>query len=233
MWRSVSVLAAALLLLPAPAARAADDLPSIGKAGDFSLAPPEVSEGASEGWYVRADAGYVAGYVDGTFSTLFADGLGGSSGHASGWSVGGGLGYRFTPWLRAEVGLDYLDLGGVNTMLGRFDADATVALASLYWDITTFAGITPYVGGGVGFAIDEITPPALFDRFGSEWRFAWSLGAGLSYALSNAWTIDLGYRYVSLGAPDLPISLPGIGGVGIDALGAHQVRIGVRYSLGE
>lgn len=235
MWRSVPVLAAALILVPASAARAADDdLPRLGKAGDFSLAPPEVSEDAAGGWYVRADAGYVAGYVDGSFNTLFVNTLPtGSSGHASGWSIGGGLGYRFTPWLRGEVSLDYLDLGGVDTLLGRFEADATVALASLYWDIITIAGFTPYVGGGVGFAIDEITPPALFDRFGSDWHFAWSLGAGVSYALSGAWSIDLGYRYVSLGAPDLPIGLPAVASVGIDTLGGHQVRIGVRYSLGE
>lgn len=238
MWRSVpvrsvSVLAAALLLLPASAARAADP-PLVGKAGDFSLVPPEVSEEAAAGFYVRADAGYVAGYVDGAFNTLFVSSLPtGSSGRSSGWSVGAGLGYRFTPWLRAEVGIDHLDLGGVNTILGRFEADSTVALASLYWDIITFAGVTPYVSGGVGFAIDRITPPAVFGEFGDDWRFAWSLGAGLSYAFSPAWTIDLGYRYVSLGAPDLPISLPVVGAVGLDALGAHQVRIGLRYSLGE
>lgn len=230
MWRSVPALAAALLLVPAAAAHAGDDLPLLGRAGDFSLAPPEVGEEDAAGWYVRADAGYVGAHVSGGFKDLFVSSLPGSSSRASsGWSVGGGLGYRFTPWLRAEVGIDHLDLGGVNTVLGRFEADSTVALASVYWDIVTFAGVTPYVGGGAGFAIDSISPPAAFPSPGADWRFAWTLGAGLSYALSSAWTIDLGYRYVSLGAPDLP----GVPGVGIDALGAHQLRIGVRYSLGE
>lgn len=230
MWRSVPVLAAALLLLPASPARAADELPLLGKAGDFSLAPPEVHEDAGGGFYVRADVGYVAGHVDGSFDSLFGSGPpGGAGGSSSGWSVGGGLGYRFTPWLRGEASIDYLDLGGVDTILGHFSADSTVALASLYWDVVTFAGITPYVSGGVGFAIDQITPPAIFDSPGNDWRFAWSLGAGLSYALSSAWSVDLGYRYVSLGAP----TLAGVPGLGIDALGGHQVRIGVRYSLGE
>ncbi|MFG1295310.1 MULTISPECIES: outer membrane protein [Xanthobacter] len=230
MWRSVSVLAATLLLAPVVAARADDDMPLLGKAGDFSLAPPDVAEEGAAGWYLRADAGYVAGYVDGSFDTLFTGALPtGGSGHSSGWSIGAGLGYRFTPWLRAEVGIDYLNLGGVDTVLGRFEADSTVALASLYWDVITLAGFTPYLSGGVGFAIDQITPPAGLPSFGDDWRFAWSLGAGVSYAVSNTWTIDLGYRYVSLGAPDLP----GITGVGIDELGGHQLRLGVRYSLGE
>ncbi|MFG1480734.1 outer membrane beta-barrel protein [Xanthobacter sp. V4C-4] len=230
MWRSVPVLAAALLLPPAGAASASDDLPLLGKAGDFSLAPPEVHEDAGSGFYARADVGYVAGHVNGTFDTLLVNTLPlGASGNSSGWSIGGGLGYRFAPWLRGEVSIDYLDLGGVDTRLGHFGADATVALASLYWDIVTVAGVTPYVSGGVGFAIDQITPPAGIPDLGNDWRFAWSLGGGLSYALSSAWTVDLGYRYVSLGAP----GLPGIAGVGIDELGGHQVRIGVRYSLGE
>ncbi|MDQ0503475.1 outer membrane protein [Xanthobacter agilis] len=230
MWRLVPVLAAALFLLPATAARAADAPLTLGKTGDFSLAPPDVTEDAASGWYLRADAGYVAGYVDGSLNTLFVDSLpSGGSGTASGWSVGAGLGYRFTPWLRADVGIDYLDLGGVDTVLGHFSAQSTVALASLYWDIITLAGFTPYVSGGAGFAIDQIAPPAFLPAPGNDWRFAWSLGAGVSYALSSAWTIDLGYRYVNLGAPDLP----GLPGIGIDALGGHQLRIGVRYSLGE
>lgn len=205
-------------------------MPQLGKAGDFSLAPPEVSEEGAAGWYMRADAGYVAAHVDGSFSTLFgSSSAAGRSGSSSGWSIGAGLGYRFTPWLRAEVGIDYLDLGGVNTMLGRFEADSTVALASLYWDVISIAGFTPYLSGGVGFAIDQISPPAGFSNFGNDWQFAWSLGAGVSYALSSAWTLDLGYRYVNLGAPDLP----GIPGVGIDELGGHQLRFGVRYSIGE
>lgn len=203
-------------------------MPTLGKAGDFTLLPPEVSEDAAAGWYMRADAGYVAGYVDGSLATLFANSFNSGSHRSSGWSIGGGLGYRFSSWLRAEVGIDYLDLGGVDTAIGRFSADSTVALASLYWDVITLSGFTPYLSGGVGFAIDNITTPSYLPDPGNDWRFAWSLGAGVSYAVSNAWTVDLGYRYVNVGAPDLP-GLP----VGIDALGGHQFRIGVRYSLGE
>lgn len=232
MLRSIRFLAAVALLCPAAAALAADPEPAsetlLGKAGDFSLAPPEVSESAANGWYLRADAGYVAGYVDGTLHNLISGGAVGNSSRSSGWSVGAGLGYRFTPWLRGEVSLDYLDLGGADTVLGRFDANATVALASVYWDVISIAGFTPYLSGGVGFAIDRISPPALMPAIDDQWKLAWSLGAGVSYAFSEAWSVDLGYRYVNVGAPDL--SIPG---VTIDALGGHQLRLGLRYSFGE
>ncbi len=228
MVRSIRFLAAVLLISPA-AAWASDEAPLLGKAGDFSLAPPEVAESAAGGWYLRADGGYVAGYVDGSLQNLIGTGAAGGSSRASGWSVGAGLGYRFTPWLRGEVGLDYLDLGGVDTVLGRFEANATVALASVYWDIITLAGFTPYLSGGVGFAIDRISPPPIIPAADDQWKFAWSLGGGVSYAFSDSWSVDLGYRYINVGAPDVAA----VPGVSVDALGGHQIRFGIRYSFGE
>jgi len=229
MWRSVSVLAA-VVLLSVPAARAGDDLPGVdlpllGKAGDFSLAPPTVAEDAASGWYVRADVGYVNSRVTepGIPGLLNGADFGGF-----GWSLGVGLGYQLLPWLRAEVSVETFDFGQADTLLGRYDANATVAMASLYWDVVTVAGFTPYVSGGVGFAIDHLAAPPAVGTGGNAWELAWSVGAGVSYALDPAWSVDIGYRYLDLGGP----SYAGLPGGGLDSLTAHQVRIGVRYSFG-
>ncbi|MFS8043423.1 outer membrane protein [Xanthobacter sp. AM33] len=202
----------------------ADMLAKLGKPGDFSIAPPEVSDDAPSGWYVRADAGYVAA-IGG--AQPVAGGLpGGLDLSGSGWSAGGGLGYRFFPFLRSEVSLDYLDLGTAGQGPGAVSASATVALASLYWDVVTVAGFTPYLSAGVGFAINSLgAGPAAFGPGGNDWQFAWSAGAGLSYALSSEISFDLGYRYVDLGSPSYG------GALFVGDAAAHQVRLGVRYML--
>lgn len=220
-------VAALLLLVAAAGARAADpqaaiDLRKLGKAGDFSLAPPDVSEDAPSGWYLRADVGYVGaggGAVSVAGSPTDRD-LGGS-----GWSAGGGIGYRFATFLRGEVSLDYLALGAADTAFGHLSASASVALASLYWDVITISGFTPYLSAGAGFAIDTVDAPFTLAPAGNDWQFAWSAGAGVSYALNPRFSFDLGYRYVSLGAPGYA------GGISASELSAHQVRLGVRYML--
>ena len=202
---------------------AADMLAKLGRPGDFSLAPPEVSDDAPSGWYMRADAGYVAS-TGGRVSTAGIPAAGDLSG--SGWSVGGGLGYRFLPVLRGEVSLDYLDLGATRNGAAQMSANATVALASLYWDVITVAGFTPYLSAGAGFSINTLdVAPAAFGPAVNDWQFAWSAGAGVSYALSSDLSLDVSYRYLDLGSP----SSAGVFAAS-DTI-AHQVRLGVRYML--
>ncbi|MDI4658775.1 outer membrane protein [Xanthobacter autotrophicus] len=198
-------------------------LAKLGRPGDFSLAPPDVSDDAPSGWYMRADAGYVASTGAHVTTGGIPAGLGLSG---SGWSVGGGLGYRFLPVLRGEVSLDYLDLGSAGNGGSELSANAAVALASLYWDVITLAGFTPYLSVGAGFSINALhVAPAAFGPAVNDWEFAWSAGAGVSYALSSDFSLDLSYRYLDLGSP------PSTGVFALSDAVAHQVRLGVRYML--
>jgi opacity protein-like surface antigen len=52
--------------------------------------------------------------------------------------------------------------------------------------------------------------------------------AGVGYQFSSAFTLDLGYRYVSLG--DVKTRRHGAG-VEMAAGGAHEMRVGVRYAF--
>lgn len=197
---------------------------SLGKPGDFSLAAPVVSEEAASGWYFRADVGYVPA----SSASLSYFGLPtGLDVSGAGWSVGGGIGYRIFPFLRAEVSLDYLTLGSASlSPLGpSVGASATVGLASVYWDIITLAGFTPYLSAGAGFAIDSLSAPAALQPGGNSWEFAWTAGAGLSFAVSSSFSLDLSYRYLDLGSPAYA------GGLSLGNATAQQVRFGLRYAL--
>lgn len=226
--RSLSASAVALLLLAgAGEVRAADPeaeamLAKLGRPGDFTLAPPDVSEEAAAGWYVRADVGYAAA-TGGSIS--YAGVPTGLDLSGAGWSVGGGLGYRVLPMLRAEASIDYLALGSAGQGIANIGASATAALASVYWDMITLAGFTPYLSAGAGFAIHTLDAPAALGATGNDWQFAWSAGAGVSYAFSASLSVDLGYRYVDLGSPAHG------GALAASDQGVHQLRFGVRYAL--
>ena len=191
------------------------------------------------------------------------------------YSVGVGVGGHLGQYLRADITADYLfdggfettsDFGGcgVNTCgAAGFDADmeAIIVLANAYVDLGTYAGITPYVGAGIGFAhIDysDITQTGCVDPTvtagttgktcgttfetstakydgDSSLRLAWSLAAGASYDVTHAFAVDAGYRYVR-------VEDGSIGHVGADAetvgydlrddgLDMHQIRLGARLKL--
>lgn len=225
MWRKVLPLGAAALT--ASAALAADPVPRLGKAGDFSLASPEVHEGPESGWYLRGDAGYVAPRSGAVTSA--AAPLNPSPDYGSGWSIGGGFGYDFSGPFRVDGTIDYFSLGSTATLAGDVGASATVGMANLYWDVGTFAGFTPYVGGGIGFGIVSLDAPAGYAQ-GNSWNFAYSVSAGVSYAFTSALSIDLGYRYVNLGSASAPMPAGSIP-LEVEGLSAHQVRLGVRYAM--
>ena len=126
-------------------------------------------------------------------------------------------------------------------------------MANAYLDLGTFAGFTPYVGGGVGAVnidYDDIDVksrcytggnvcPNQADEFENDlkgensWRFAYALTAGMSYDMTEALKLDVGYRYVDVDGGDA------FGGDGEDfasdgkddGFDRHTIQAGIRYSL--
>jgi len=81
-----------------------------------------------------------------------------------------------------------------------------------YYDIYTGTKFTPYVGAGIGMGFiktkaysGSVYPENPADNesmwFGSKnvTNFAWNIGAGLGYDITDNVTIDAGYRFVGLG----------------------------------
>lgn len=174
---------------------------------------------------------------------------------------GAGVGYRFNSMFRADVTFDYLPslkvsggwwLGPLR-LSGHAGLDSLVGLVNGYVDLdgvfpNTFGSFQPYLTAGLGFARDDldtfsgsagsasgITP---FTLTGStQMNFAWALGAGIGYALTSRWTVDVAYKYLDLGQlrTDTTLGLMGmtipLSAIKSGNLDVHTVTLGVRYAF--
>lgn len=172
-----------------------------------------------------AAAGRPGPYVSGFLGTSFArDSTINSNDAISGGSfsdqvtfdpgiyVGGTGGYDFG-FLRLEGELSYRHAGidnVTNSATGeRFrnvDGDVGVfaTMFNAYFDMHNPSRVTPYVGGGIGFASVHIsntngigstqgyTP--LYDE-SNDTVFASQVGAGMDIAINSRYSLDIGYRY--------------------------------------
>lgn len=223
------------MLVFAEAAAAADlpqQWPGVMKA-------PLFVEEYSSGVYVRTDGGFrlnkfgevtaipVAPATPATLSPLLTNPRIDNS-----WTAGAGFGYK-AGWLRADVTVDYAVRAPYKADTPDFvgKIESITSLTNGYIDLGTWAGFTPYVGGGAGVAyvltrgFDTSLPAA-------KWKanFAWAYGGGVSYGLSAKFLIDLNYRHLSYG--DAPITIDAAGSqVAIKDLSAHEFRAGLRYVL--
>lgn len=140
---------------------------------------------------------------------------------------------------------------------------AVPILANAYVDIGSWGGFTPYIGAGLGVAqvsyddwttretcvttagqtcpaVHANTAPSTtvrsFTNDGSRnWYFAYALMAGTSYALSDVFMLDLGYRYIGIAdgaaVPGYKYNGAGseLGAVRAKGLNVQDVRLGLRY----
>jgi len=146
------------------------------------------------------------------------------------FGAGVAIGYDFgavgyTP-IRAE--LEFLARGAAKTDFGvrtsgsylghpmgtshSLETKVYTLFANVYYDFVNDSEFTPYIGGGLGGAYAETTAkldlhvsdwvyPA--DGTQDEWNFAWNLGAGVAYQISDTMAFDLGYRYSDFGALEI------------------------------
>ena len=242
------------LLLPTGASLAAD-MP------ETPYVPAPVPYEFGSGWYLRGDIGYkvygspdahfdVAGYGNMTGESLSNTGL-----------AGLGFGYKWNDWFRTDVTLDYEWPGHFHGRLNCPDPctaapspefsdefasiSAWTTLINAYFDIPLFAegpvGLAPYVGAGIGASylttsnVHFINPNGGTGSWGGDnkWNFAWSVTAGVSYAITRNTLLDFNWRYVNLGDAVSGPTLAGLGNQRIhyDNIDANEIRIGLRYLL--
>lgn len=168
---------AALAVLPLSSSLAADYDPPI----YIEEAPQEVPVEIGSGWYLRGDIGYAFRTRAKTpFEYRTYDGLTGTYGQSafatgeleSDFTWGGGFGYHFSDWLRADATIEGFQGNFRGTTASAFpclpapeyvgtgcrsednaDYNALSLMANGYVDLGTFVGFTPYVGGGAGFTL--------------------------------------------------------------------------------
>jgi len=219
-----AVIGAALFLLPAAGALAAD-IPSI----------PPPPAGFAGGWYLRGHIGMAAQHFKGLEHPDFAipDSFEWvDEGSFDAVPIFGlGIGYKATEHLRFDLTGEYRGKSSFSA-LDRYDTDSNppnydgtpgadwgtnhytgkkselTFLANAYYDIATWRGFTPYVGAGIGFSYNTISDfvdnnvPADAQGFaptGHEWSLAWALHAGASMQVTDNLSLDLGYSFTHLG----------------------------------
>ncbi|MDH6231148.1 opacity protein-like surface antigen [Mesorhizobium soli] len=221
-------LAAALLWHSAPA-MAADYEPPIYVESGPEYVPVEI--GSS--WYLRGDVTYNTNRPVNRFSWLGHD----TDNSRFGGEVG--FGYHFTDYLRADLTSGFVsrDKFSFDDRTDRFEAKNHVwsGLANGYVDLGTYAGVTPYLGAGLGFLyahreidIDSPTLGVKGDWSEHKYSFAYALNAGLSYRFTPNTSVDLAYRFLS--APDLQ-HLDMDSQTIRKGVNYHQVKLGLRYDL--
>lgn len=203
-------------------------------------------------WYLRGDIGYrthaepSGEYRSGAFPTCtLCNGPYEDEEIAESVAFGVGAGYKISPWLRADVTADYMAPAGFRATFtdggGPEDHKADISswsfLANGYVDIDTGSRVTPYVGAGVGTSRHRIkdywvdNDGTYVDDSDGEWNLAWAVMAGVAVDLTPSLSLDLGYRYLSLGEATTTDTVGNRDVIKIDDINAHEARVGVRFML--
>lgn len=81
---------------------------------------------------------------------------------------------------------------------------STYLLGNVWADWKNNSAFTPYAGGGLGVAFLNtsgvvLTNPAIgWFNDANQTRFAWQVGAGVKYQVTQSIALDLGYRYLQV-----------------------------------
>ena len=184
------------------------------------------------------------------------------------WGGAIAVGYDFERMLNVPMRgeIEYAFFGNVDSKVSRdFDGRNVSGGASLknkmdiqtlffnaYFDFKNESPFTPYVGGGLGIAFVDSKSSGHADYAIGDMRyqgssstnyklntnFAWNVGAGLAWEMTEMLALDLGYRFAGLGkVKSRESSYEGLGGEKVtykskvDDLWMHQVMLGLRVTF--
>ena len=137
--------------------------------------------------------------------------------------LSGAAGYRFGNGIRLEAELAYgrasvksVSALGVSVSANA-DVDIVFGTVNAFYDISTGTIVTPYLGGGLGFAYQNGSG----DLSGSETDFTAFGEVGAAIRVANKVEIVPSYRYLYIDN----------GGAGFDNFTAHVFKIGARFGF--
>ena len=142
------------------------------KAADIDV---PAADPAMMGLYLRADAGW-----------SWLNWSGGADDDA--FVAGGGIGYRFSENVRADVTADW---SGDYRVAPGAEVSTTAVLGNLYFDWANDTMFTPYIGVGAGYGWVDGSGGAVDD----DGFLAVGAAAGVSIDLTNNLAVDTGYRF--------------------------------------
>lgn len=192
-------------------------------------------------WYVSLFGG--ASFLDEIEITYLNSGTAGMSETRSdaGFIVGGAIGWHVNPNMRAEVEVSFFENQVNRLSYPYFPVDYSASghinsvnvLANLWYDFDMGMGIVPYLGGGagVGFVDGKAAWSNPFNELvGSDTGFAFQVGGGIMFDITEAVAFDLGYRYRGILDVNLPSDDPVQLNASTDIYG-HFLQAGIVVDL--
>ena len=152
----------------------------------------------------------------------------------TGFSVGAAVGYGFSNNFRLEGEISYQsnDVDKIN-YLGLSasttgDSTALTFLLNGYYDFKNNSPLTPFITGGLGYSKVELNdfnvPGSGLPNINEDDNvFAYQVGGGLAYEMTEKATFDIGYRYFATEDPELDTSEV--------EFQNHILYLGLRYSF--
>lgn len=172
-----------------------------------------------------------------------------------------GVGYQYNDWLRFDLTGEYRGKSNFYALDRYFEPTdnpgwrsneytATkrewLFLANAYLDLGTWWCVTPFIGAGIGFAnitidhyrdVNQVEGGVGVADSHSTTNFAWALHAGLAYKVTPNFTVELAYRYLSLGDGETGDVMTYLGQnekynpVTFNDITSHDLKFGVRWNL--
>jgi len=149
----------------------------------------------------------------------------------TGYAVSGVVGYEFGNGLRLEGELNYrqadtdkVSVGGLSASINS-DVWSIGMMANAYYDFKNSSIVTPYIGGGIGFANVNVGDGNVGGvqvwSEDDDTVFAYQLAVGTGFDVTKELTVDLGYRYFATQDPSF--------GLADAEYSSHNVMVGLRY----
>ncbi|NIZ00473.1 outer membrane protein [Thalassospira lucentensis] len=214
--------------------------------------------------YLRADLGYSHALDDKAefLDPVQTDSVEISDHKGVRYQIGAGL--ALTDYLRTDITVsygsrlttadDYRDADGIANKPGNklnsgaLESSNWTTMMNVYVDPLSFAGVdlgafSTYVQGGVGWARNK-TERMIFVNDNSSYTsgdthndLAWQIGAGVGYAISDHWTLDMSYRFLDMGEARGGDKFTTSAGTefGVEParfdLRAHEFMVGLQYQF--
>ncbi|BHH86159.1 outer membrane protein [Desulforhopalus sp. 52FAK] len=163
------------------------------------------------------------------------------------------VGYFFNDAFRVEAEARFRNqetedgtLAGLNSRSNETfnlggEVDTTTLMANAIYEFDNTSKFIPYVKGGLGVAYSDASADfdlqPTFSMYGitdrwdfpdnDETNFAWSIGAGVDYQITDNILVGLEYQYIDMGDISTGVDING-DMVDFD-LSAHEITVGITY----
>ena len=139
------------------------------------------------------------------------------------FALGGG--YHLNRFLKSDLTVGLRAWGKIKKSGYNADVWTVPALMNVYASMP-YKQFEPYIMGGIGAAWNKADNSSL-TKGDDKMSFAWTMGAGIGYRLSDCWSLDLGYRFADLGEARAKFK-DGSGRIKRDVK-SHDVLLSARY----